>query len=91
MRGLHIKVSGLVQGVGYRYYCRSAAEGLGITGYVMNLDSGDVEIRAFGPAQGLNEFVSEITRSDKSFSVVDMSVDDIEYDGSYSGFKIKFY
>jgi acylphosphatase len=41
-------VSGLVQGVGYRYFAHRAAQQLGIAGYVKNLSDGRVEVYAIG-------------------------------------------
>ena len=41
-------VSGLVQGVGYRYFARRAAQQLGIAGYAKNLSDGRVEVYAIG-------------------------------------------
>ena len=46
-------VSGMVQGVGYRYFARGAAGRLGLAGYVKNLRDGRVEIYAVGPAKAL--------------------------------------
>ena len=42
-------VHGLVQGVGFRWWTRRAALGLGLTGYASNLADGRVEIVAEGP------------------------------------------
>jgi acylphosphatase len=45
-------VSGIVQGVGYRFFVQREAEKLGIGGYARNLHDGRVEVLAFGsPAQ----------------------------------------
>lgn len=41
-------VQGVVQGVGFRYHTQQQAQALGITGYVCNLDDGNVEIIACG-------------------------------------------
>ncbi|WP_394250826.1 acylphosphatase [Vibrio profundi] len=41
-------VSGIVQGVGFRYFTREQAVKLGITGYAKNLSNGDVEVLANG-------------------------------------------
>jgi len=41
-------VSGLVQGVGYRYFARRAAQQLGVAGYAKNLSDGRVEVYAIG-------------------------------------------
>jgi acylphosphatase len=48
-------VRGRVQGVGYRYFAQRAAESLGVTGYVRNLDDGRVEVYAVGPEKKLSE------------------------------------
>lgn len=45
---VHATVSGLVQGVGYRYFTVTAARRLGLTGWVRNLRDGDVELEAQG-------------------------------------------
>lgn len=45
-------VSGLVQGVSFRYYTSVEARALGLTGYARNLRDGRVEVLAVGePAQ----------------------------------------
>jgi acylphosphatase len=41
-------VSGLVQGVGFRYFTQDVAERLRLAGYVRNLSDGRVEVYAIG-------------------------------------------
>lgn len=56
------RVSGRVQGVGYRYFVYHWAGQLRLKGYVKNLPDGDVEVYAMGnPAQleGLKEKLLE--------------------------------
>ena len=48
-------VSGIVQGVGYRYFAQRAAQRFGVTGYAKNLRDGRVEVYAAGPEQKLSE------------------------------------
>lgn len=88
--GVLITAGGMVQGVGYRWYCREQAQKLGLTGYVMNLENGDVELKVFGGRAAINELISEITRSDMSFSVAEIKIDDIPFDKSYNSFIIRF-
>jgi len=47
-------VSGIVQGVGFRYYTQDEAERLQLCGFVRNLRDGRVEVYAIGPADKLN-------------------------------------
>ena len=42
------RVSGRVQGVGYRFFTRHTAASLGLSGYVRNLEDGSVEVAASG-------------------------------------------
>ena len=53
---VHIVVSGMVQGVGFRYFVQHHARQLGLTGWVRNLPNGDVEIQA----EGNREFVESL-------------------------------
>jgi acylphosphatase len=53
-------VSGLVQGVGYRYFAHRAAHQLGIAGYVKNLNDGRVEVYAIGAEEQLRALREEL-------------------------------
>ncbi|OGS44498.1 MAG: hypothetical protein A2539_01190 [Elusimicrobia bacterium RIFOXYD2_FULL_34_15] len=55
-----IIVSGQVQGIGYRYFVERAAKNIKITGWVKNLDNGNVEILAEGEEKILENFVSTL-------------------------------
>ena len=52
------KVSGRVQGVGFRAATLDEAERLGLTGWVRNIASGDVEVLACGEGEALDAFAS---------------------------------
>lgn len=54
MRRLHLRISGRVQGVGFRWFTREEARRLGLSGWVTNLDNGDVEVSAGGEASSLD-------------------------------------
>ncbi len=55
-------VSGLVQGVGFRYFTRASAQRAGVTGWVCNSDDGNVEIYAEGTDERLRQFIQAINR-----------------------------
>ena len=55
-------VSGMVQGVGFRFFaCRVAAK-YNLGGYVQNLPNGDVEVVAEGDREVVESFLKEIAQ-----------------------------
>ncbi|MCX6799276.1 MAG: acylphosphatase [Candidatus Diapherotrites archaeon] len=62
MEQLHAFVSGDVQGVGFRYFVASKARALGITGFVMNLPDGIVEVLAQGSSEALQQLLGTLRR-----------------------------
>lgn len=62
MAELHVRVTGIVQGVGFRWFVRERARRLGIDGWVKNLDDGSVEVLATGDEKQLDLLRGEIQR-----------------------------
>jgi acylphosphatase len=54
----HAVVSGIVQGVAFRWYAKERARELGLAGWVRNLPDGRVEARFEGPTNAVDEFVA---------------------------------
>lgn len=53
MSQMHVRVTGMVQGVGFRWFVRERARRLGLAGWVRNLPDGSVEVAAAGDDQQL--------------------------------------
>jgi acylphosphatase len=53
-------VSGRVQGVGFRWWTRRVAEGLGLDGWAENLPDGRVEVVAEGPRGGCERLLAAL-------------------------------
>jgi acylphosphatase len=85
---IKITVRGMVQGVGFRYYCYRQAITLGINGYVRNLSNGDVEIEAEGNANEINEFIKQVELGPKYSRVNSVSLVKSPYEGKYTKFSI---
>jgi acylphosphatase len=52
-----VLISGLVQGVGFRYWACQRAESLGLAGWVRNRRNGSVEALVYGETDAVEEFV----------------------------------
>lgn len=57
MINYHILVSGVVQGVGFRWSTYQLAKKLELTGFVKNLPNGQVYIEAQGPSKNMHQLV----------------------------------
>jgi acylphosphatase len=77
-----------VQGVGFRYFAQRAANSLGLTGWVRNLDDGDVEVYAAGDSAQLSELAGMLWKGPRWAEVraVDESEAPLE---QHRGFFIK--
>jgi len=89
MKCLKITISGLVQGVGYRYFCYKLAKSTGVCGFVRNLYTGDVELDLEGPEGILNDYIKELRIGPQSSVVKSVNIQRIESTGIYEDFSIK--
>jgi acylphosphatase len=87
-KAVRFYVSGLVQGVGYRYSVHRAAQQLGAAGYVKNLNDGRVEVFAIGAEDQLHALRADLTRGPQGAMVdgVAESVADLlkEFESDFS-------
>ena len=54
---VHLIISGKVQGVWYRSYTKDKAQKIGLTGWVRNLENGDVEAIFEGDEKGVEQMI----------------------------------
>ncbi len=69
----HVAVSGVVQGVGFRWFVREQARALGIAGRVKNLDDGSVEVEAEGDDAAMAAFVDRLREGPRGARVERMT------------------
>jgi acylphosphatase len=69
-------VSGMVQGVGYRYFALRAAERVGVTGYAKNRPDGRVEVYAIGSESALAKLRAELERGPQGALVSSVAEED---------------
>ena len=89
LRRLHIHVSGLVQGVGYRAYAQYKGQSLGLKGWVRNLRDGRVELVAEGPEEALEKLAAWCRRGPPAAQVDEVDVRWLEATGEFPDFSIR--
>ncbi|HTY35672.1 MAG TPA: acylphosphatase [Bacteroidota bacterium] len=87
--GVHIVVQGFVQGVGFRYFVLQRARALGLTGWVRNLYSGDVELEAEGDRSLIEELIKDLKVGPRTAQVKDLTIDWQEYKNRFKGFEVQ--
>jgi len=88
MKRALITAGGDVQAVGYREFVRKEAHKRNITGYVCNLDSGDVEILVEGKEEELKSFIDSVNTTIYPINVRELNVRWLEASGEFNSFKI---
>ncbi|MDX1387965.1 MAG: acylphosphatase [Acidobacteriota bacterium] len=87
---VRIRVSGRVQGVGFRYFIIRHAEAAGAVGYARNLADGDVEIWAEGAPAAVAAVEEAARRGPRGSRVENVDVRRGEVTGSYRGFGVRY-
>jgi acylphosphatase len=84
-------VSGMVQGVGFRWFVARHARSLGIGGYARNLADGRVEVVASGGKAAALARLEELLRAGPSYARVDglERQDDVDETVSSGSFDIR--
>jgi acylphosphatase len=77
-------ISGVVQGVGFRYFTQDEAERLHLSGFVRNLRDGRVEIYAIGSAENLERMRKILERGPKGSMVQNLVEESAEIEAKFS-------
>jgi acylphosphatase len=87
----YIRVSGVVQGVGFRYFTQRMARDLGLSGWVRNRPDGDVDLEAMGEKGLIEELIRVLRVGPPSAHVSDVQIQWLEKnDHKYDGFHVAF-
>lgn len=81
-------VSGMVQGVGFRYFVMNRAVNFGLVGFTRNLYSGDVEIEVEGDRSLIEEFIKEVRVGPRAARVTDIKIEWLKCTGANLNFEV---
>lgn len=86
MKRYYIIYKGQVQGVGFRWRLMQIAHKYNLTGYVVNLDNGDVATEVQG--EGVDDFLKESLEQDFYIVINDYAVKEIELLNNEEAYKV---
>lgn len=86
---VRLKIAGRVQGVYYRASTVQQAQGLGLTGWVMNCSDGSVEAVAEGAKAKLEELITWCQQGPQGARVTHVDVRWETPDNNFYGFRIR--
>jgi acylphosphatase len=73
-RSVLVRISGRVQGVGFRDWTHRRAADLGLSGWVRNLASGEVEALFSGPRDAVDKMLAAARRGPQLARVDDVTI-----------------
>ena len=84
------RVTGRVQGVGYRFFVQRRANAAQLRGYVRNLEDGSVEVVGVGGREPLMLLLSDLSEGPPGSTVEGVEDRLEEADVDYPGFNIRY-
>ncbi len=88
---LEVRVTGRVQGVGFRQFVRYHARRLGLTGWVRNEPDGSVYLVAEGPRELLEQLLDAVRQGPPAARVDDVQVHWFPARGELDVFEIRWW
>ncbi len=88
--GLEFRVTGRVQGVGFRAFVQKVGQQLGLTGWVRNNSDGSVSGVAEGSQGLLVEFIKQVKTGNRWSSVKGLEEQPQRYSGDFQTFEIRY-
>ncbi len=89
MKATRYLITGIVQGVGFRFFTERTARSIGLRGYVRNLCDGRVEAVAWGSAENLEVFIGQLRIGPAGARVDGVTTEETELSPTIEGFTIR--
>ncbi len=79
MKTCKIVISGMVQGVGFRYFALNLGKQCGVKGWVRNHSNGSVEMIVSGEDEKVQEFTSKVILGNQFSRVDGVDIQPLDY------------
>lgn len=83
-----IVVSGVVQGVGFRFFAVRKAQEYGLKGWVRNTNQGTVESEVEGEKSLISDYIKDMKTGPRGAKVTDVRVEWNPFQNKYQDFQI---
>jgi acylphosphatase len=87
---IHIRVTGHVQGVGFRSFVQQSGVLFGLTGWVRNVGYSTVETVAEGPRDRLEKFAEAMKNGPRAGRVDEARIEWEKAKGEFQNFSVKY-
>ena len=87
---IHIFLTGKVQGVFFRQATKVVAIKNNVTGWVKNLENGEVEILLEGDDKNVNSVIDWCRNGPANSRVDEVKIEQQEFSGQYSNFEVSY-
>lgn len=91
LKGVKLRIHGIVQGVFYRTSAIKEAKELSVVGWIRNRSDSSVECMAEGTKENLEKFISWCQKGSTHSKVERIDVEWMEFKNQFSDFKIEYY
>ena len=85
---VEIKCHGLVQGVGYRYFCHRMVSKIGLTGWIKNCPDSTVELLVEGKRNEIEVLLEELKIGPPSADVNKIDIKWAEFKNEFNSFEV---
>lgn len=86
---LDARITGRVQGVGFRHFTTTTAHDLGLGGWVRNEPDGSVRLVAEGPPDALDRLVEAVREGPAAARVDGVTTDRSDPTGDFDAFRVR--
>lgn len=88
LKQVELLISGVVQGVGFRYHTYQIARQLQVVGWVRNLPDGRVQVLAEAESDILDQLIADLKAGPSFSRVQDIEIEWSEPTGQHSSFEV---
>lgn len=87
-KAVKFTISGTVQGVFFRQFCKDQADKLGLRGYVRNLEDSTVEVLVEGEKDNIEEMYKILKKGPPHAQIREIKPEERKWSGEFPDFKI---